>query len=70
MVLGGMYLTWVLVLEFGEVVDIFVDDDVEVIGLIMRRHVCLREGLGHLCCCSIDFIYVRYYTEEAQGINL
>jgi hypothetical protein len=38
-------LTWVLVLELGQVVDIFVNNDPEVVWLVMRRYVTLGEGL-------------------------
>ena len=44
---GSSLLTWVLVLEFCQVVDIFVNDDPKVVWLVMRRYVTLREGLGH-----------------------
>lgn len=36
-----------LILEFGQVVDIFVNNDPEVVWLIMRRYVTLGDGLGH-----------------------
>jgi hypothetical protein len=35
------------ILEFGQVVDIFVNNDPEVVWLVMRRYVTLREDLGH-----------------------
>lgn len=40
-------LTWMLILELGQVVDIFVNYDPKVVWLIMRRYVTLREGLRH-----------------------
>jgi hypothetical protein len=43
----GQKLTWVLVLEFGQVVDILVDDDVQVVGLVMRLDVAGGEGFRH-----------------------
>lgn len=39
--------TWVVILELGQVIDIIVDDNVEVVALIMRRDVGFRERLGH-----------------------
>jgi hypothetical protein len=36
-----------LILEFCQIVDIFVNDNPKVIWLVMRRYVTLREGLGH-----------------------
>jgi hypothetical protein len=36
-----------LILEFGQVVDIFVNDDPKVVWLVMRRYVTLGECLGH-----------------------
>lgn len=39
--------TWMFVLEFGQVVYVFVDNDPEVLGLVVRRHVVFAECLGH-----------------------
>ena len=36
-----------LILELGQVVDIFVNDDPEVVWLVMRRYVTLGEGPRH-----------------------
>lgn len=44
---GCCLLTWMLILELGQVVDIFVNNDPEVVWLVMRRYVTLGEGLGH-----------------------
>lgn len=38
-----------LVLELGQVVDIAIDDDVQVAGLVVRGNVAGCEGLGHGC---------------------
>ena len=35
------------ILELGQIIDILIDDDPEVIGLAMRRDVVLGESLGH-----------------------
>jgi hypothetical protein len=40
--------TRVLLLELGQVVDIVIDDDVEVVGLVVRRNVVGCEGLRHV----------------------
>jgi hypothetical protein len=40
-------LTWVLVLEFSQVVNVVVDDDEEIIGLIMRCYIALAECFRH-----------------------
>lgn len=40
-------LTWVIVLEFGQVVDILINNDPEGVGLVMRRDVACTESLGH-----------------------
>jgi hypothetical protein len=47
---GGIR-TRVLILERSQVVDILVDNNVEVVGLVVRCHVCLGEGLRHLALC-------------------
>jgi hypothetical protein len=36
-----------LILEFGQVIDIFVNNDPEVVWLVMRRYVTLGECVGH-----------------------
>jgi hypothetical protein len=36
-----------LVLEFGQVVDIVVNNDPEIVWLVVRCYVTLREDLGH-----------------------
>lgn len=36
-----------VVLEFGQVVNVFVDDDPKIVGLVVRGHVVLAECLGH-----------------------
>lgn len=45
---GGGILTWMLVLELGEVVDILVYDDPEVVRLVMRRDIAGCEGFRHV----------------------
>lgn len=40
--------TWMLILEFGQVVDVFIHNDPEIIGLVMRGDIALRESLYHL----------------------
>jgi hypothetical protein len=42
-------LTGVVVLELCQVVDVAVDNDEQVIGLVVRRDVACREDLGHGC---------------------
>jgi hypothetical protein len=37
----------VLVLEFGQVVDILIDDDVQVVGLVMRLDIAGGESFRH-----------------------
>lgn len=37
-----------LILEFGQVVDILINNDPEVVWLVMRCYVTLREDLGHV----------------------
>ena len=39
--------TWVVILKCGQVVDVAVDNDVEIVGLVVRRNVSRGEGLGH-----------------------
>lgn len=41
-------LTWMVVLKLGHVVDIAIDNNVQVSGLVMRRNVALGKYLGHL----------------------
>lgn len=52
--MGGVH-TWVLILELGEVVDVLVDGDVQVGGLVVRRHVGLGEGFRHVV--SVALVY-------------
>lgn len=47
---AGVELTWVLVLECCQIVDILIDDNVQVFPSIMRRNVGGSEGLSHLVC--------------------
>jgi hypothetical protein len=47
---GGIR-TRMLILERSQVVDILVDNNVEVVGLVVRCDVCLGEGLRHLALC-------------------
>jgi hypothetical protein len=42
----------VLLLELGQVVDIVIDNDVEVVGLVVRRNVVGCEGFRHVVCCG------------------
>jgi len=42
----------VFVLELGQVVYIFVDDDPEVVGFVVRRHVGGRKSLRHFECVN------------------
>lgn len=44
---GSRKRTWMVVLEFGQVVNVFVDDDPKIVGLVVRGHVVLAECLGH-----------------------
>lgn len=37
----------VLILELGQVVDVLVDDDVEIVRLVVRRHVAGGKCFGH-----------------------
>lgn len=39
--------TWVFVLELGQIVHVFVDDDPQVVGLVVRGDVARLEGLRH-----------------------
>jgi hypothetical protein len=46
--------TWMFILEGGQIVDILVDSDVQVVWLIVCRDVCLREGFRHLALCNLS----------------
>jgi hypothetical protein len=35
------------ILEFGQVVDILVNNDPQIVALVVRRDIALREGFGH-----------------------
>ena len=35
------------ILEFGQVVDVLIDNDIEVVGLIVRCDIASCEGLPH-----------------------
>ena len=43
----GIKRTGMVVLELGQVVDIAIDNDVQVVGLVVRRNVACGEDLGH-----------------------
>lgn len=40
-----------LVLELGEIVDILIDNDVEVVGLLVSRDLVCLEDFRHCACC-------------------
>ena len=40
-------LTWMLCLKVGQVIDIFIHDDPQVIGLLVRGNGIFGEGFGH-----------------------
>ena len=44
---SGLRLTRVVILERGHIVDVAVDDDVQAVGLVVRRDVARRKDLGH-----------------------
>lgn len=41
---GGDRLTRMFFLKFGQIVDIFINDDPQVVPLVMRCDLALREG--------------------------
>ncbi len=43
----GMQLTWMLCLKLGQVIDIFINDNPQVIGLLVGGDGIFGEGLGH-----------------------
>lgn len=57
-----LFAAWMVVLEFGEIIDIFIYDNEEIIGLIVRCNITLAERLRHfsicvgpygmICCCK------------------
>lgn len=49
--------SWMLICKLGQVVHIFIYDDIEIICCLMRRNICGRESLRHFeketrCSCS------------------
>lgn len=52
-----------LILEFREVIHIFVDDNVEVIWLVMRRDVCLCKCFRHLELLYPNLLYKKEKRE-------
>jgi hypothetical protein len=44
---GSRGHTWVFILELGQVVDILIDDDVQVVGFVMRLDVADSESFRH-----------------------
>lgn len=46
----GRQLTWMFILELGQVIDILIDDDPEAVSCVMRRNVALRESPRHDVC--------------------
>ncbi len=62
--------TGMLFLELGQIVDLLVDDDPEVVGLVVRGNVAGGEGLGHvgeMCCNGIrGCLWSRRRTEDGR----
>lgn len=56
-----------LVCEGSEVVDIFVDDNVEVVWLVVCRDVSLGECFGHLGCAVVVVLYSLCLTRGMKG---
>jgi hypothetical protein len=50
---GRGRLAWVLVLEFCKVVDILVDNNVEIIGLVVRCDLAGCKCLPHYACVPV-----------------
>jgi hypothetical protein len=42
--------TGMVVLEFGQIIHILVDNNPKIVGLIVRRNVGGRKSLRHDCC--------------------
>jgi hypothetical protein len=78
---GRVLLTWVLVLELGEVVDVLVDNDEQGIRLVMRRDVARLECLRHVgrrgvkgifagCDCGMGRVEDRETKNEAPTLGI
>jgi hypothetical protein len=55
----------VLILEFGQVIHILVDDDVEIVWLVVRCHLAGGECLPH---CHGDVMLVSCASKSASQI--
>jgi hypothetical protein len=42
-------LTWMFVLEISQVIDILVHNDPQIVALVVRCDIALREGFRHGC---------------------
>ena len=60
--------TWMLVLELGQVVDILIHNDVEIIGLLMFRNVSCRETFRHVVI-NVTGKVKRVQEREGAGIE-
>lgn len=48
MLLRTLLASWMLICKFGKIVDIFVDDDVQIVCSLVRRNIGGRETFRHL----------------------
>lgn len=56
-----------LILERSQVVDILVDNNVEIVGLVVRCDVCLGEGLRHLALSLVLRITISMSAKSKGG---
>ena len=57
-----------LLLELGQVVDIVIDNDVEVVGLVVRRNVVGCEGFRHVACV-VEQVVKELYSRVERSRN-
>ncbi len=63
-------LTWMLVLELGQIIDILIHDDPQVVRLRVRRDIGFGERLRHGCktirLCKRKEVGGRYGDEQGE----
>lgn len=67
--LENLLATGVVILELGQIINVAIDNDVQVIGLVVRRHVADGESLRHADGLDVACVEEgREWINEIRGI--
>jgi hypothetical protein len=61
--------TWMFILEGRQVVDVLVDSNEQIVWLVVRRDICLREGLRHLALCNVSQILPKSNAVSREKVQ-